>query len=72
MIPGRKNLNSNHRRKKTVLLDELESVIHETTVAALVDLVAVHELLLRKRDELAGLEEVGTLDSTSGGEGLKQ
>ena len=45
-----------------------ESVIHETTIAALVNLVAVNELLLGEGDELTSGLEVSTLKSTSGGE----
>jgi len=54
----------------TVLLDPLEGGVHETTVATLVTsrARAVNELLLRERDKLAVLDEVSTLNSTSGGE----
>jgi len=51
--------------------DVLHGLSHESTVAALVALAprAVHEVLLRERDELLGAEEVATLGGTSGGEG---
>jgi len=57
------------RAKTTILHDPLEGIVHETTVAALINLVAVHKLLLRERNELTSFKVVGTLESTSGGEG---
>eukprot|EP00047_Mylnosiga_fluctuans_P019227 m.80297 g.80297 ORF g.80297 m.80297 type:complete len:442 (-) comp8035_c0_seq2:29-1354(-) len=54
----------------TVLLDVLEGVVHQTTVAALVALGggAIHEVLLGEGDEVLGGLEVGTLERASGGE----
>jgi len=53
---------------KWVALDVFEGVVHETTVATLVDLVAVDELLLGEGLEFAGGKEFSTLDGTGGGE----
>ena len=53
---------------KWVGLDVLEGVVHKTTVAALVNHVAVDELLLGEGLELAGGKEFSTLDGTGGGE----
>jgi len=53
---------------KWVLLDIFEGVVHKTTVAALVNLIAIDELLLGEGLELAGLEEHSALDGTGGGE----
>lgn len=53
---------------KWVRLDIFEGVVHKTTVAALVNLVAIDELLLGEGLELAGLEEHSALDGTGGGE----
>jgi len=55
----------------TVVLDDvLESISHQTAVAALVALTAgaVNEVLLRKADKSAGVECVSTLNGASGGE----
>mmetsp|Transcript_34195 Transcript_34195/g.107831 ORF Transcript_34195/g.107831 Transcript_34195/m.107831 type:complete len:313 (+) Transcript_34195:696-1634(+) len=49
-------------------LGELEGIVHEAAVAALVHGVAVHEVLLREVHELAGLDGVGALDGGGGGE----
>ena len=49
-------------------LDVFESVVHETTVATLVNFVAVDELLLGEGLEFAGGKEFSTLDGTGGGE----
>jgi hypothetical protein len=51
--------------------DVLESVVHETTVAALVSegARAVNELLLREGDEVSSGDSVSSLNGTSGGEG---
>jgi len=49
-------------------LDVLEGVVHETTIAALVNLVAVNELLLGEGLELSGLLEHSTFNGTGGGE----
>merc|ERR1712137_1129716 len=56
--------------KTAVVNDELEAVVHETTVAAHVAFVfgAVHELLLGKADKLTGRDGVSGLNSTSGRE----
>ena len=53
----------------SVAHDVLEGVVHDSSVASHVDLVAVDELLLGKADELAGLDEVDSLHGTGGGEG---
>jgi len=55
----------------TVLLDPLEGVVHETTVATLVagGAAAGDEVLLGEGDELAVLDEVVTLNTDDGGEG---
>jgi len=52
-------------------LGVLESEVHESTVATVVTvgLGAVNELLLGERGELAGGNELSTLDGTGGGEG---
>ena len=50
------------------LLDVLESVVHKTTVATLVNFVAVDELLLGEGLKFAGGNEFSTLDGTGGGE----
>ena len=50
------------------LLGVLESVVHETTVATGVDGRALDELLLREGDEVAGGNEVSTLEGSGGGE----
>jgi len=54
-----------------VLDDVLEGIVHETAIASLVAIGrgAVHELLLRERDQGAGRDGVGALDGASGGEG---
>ena len=53
----------------SVPLDVLERVVHEATVAALVvDVVAVHELLLRQRHQLPGPDLVYALHSRDGRE----
>lgn len=54
----------------TVGDDVSEGLVHETTVATLVTLGgrAVDEVLLRKADEFASLQEVGTFGGTGGGE----
>jgi hypothetical protein len=51
--------------------DVLESLVHETTVAALVaeGARAVNELLLREGDEVTSGNSVSTLNGASGGEG---
>jgi len=53
-----------------VLDDPLESVVHQTTVAAHVArrAGAVDQLLLRQRDQVLGGDGVSTLDGTGGGE----
>jgi len=50
--------------------DELERLVHQTTVAALVSLGsrAINQLLLRQRHQRALGHEPGTLDGTGGGE----
>merc|ERR1712039_421585 len=50
------------------LLSVLESVVHETTIAAGVDGGALDELFLREGNEVSGSEEVSTLERTGGGE----
>jgi len=50
-------------------LDVLEGIVHKTTVATVVSLGAVNELLLGEGVEGSGGEEFSTLDGTSGGEG---
>ena len=45
-----------------------ESVVHETSIAAIVTPVAVNELLLGERHELTLGDEVGTFERSSGGE----
>merc|ERR1712039_787334 len=50
------------------LLSVLESVVHETTIATGVDGGALDELLLREGNEVAGGNEVSTLQGTGGGE----
>jgi len=53
----------------SVPLDVLERIVHEATVAALVvDVVAVHELLLRQRHQLPGPDLVYALHSRDGRE----
>ena len=49
-------------------LGVLEGVVHKTTIAAVVLLGALNELLLGERNKLAGGEEVSTLEGTGGGE----
>ena len=49
-------------------LDVFESVVHETTVATLVNFVAVDELLLGEGFESSSGKEFSTLDGTGGGE----
>mmetsp|Transcript_101919 Transcript_101919/g.141653 ORF Transcript_101919/g.141653 Transcript_101919/m.141653 type:complete len:366 (+) Transcript_101919:136-1233(+) len=59
------------RVQTSVVDDVLEGVSHETTVATLVAVGggAVNQLLLGARNQgLVGLEDVGTLDGTGGGE----
>jgi len=55
----------------SVLDDVLHGVGHETSVASLVSIRsrAIHQVLLRERDELSGREEVSTLSGASGREG---
>jgi len=49
-------------------LDIFESVVHKTTVATLINFVAIDELLLGEGLEFAGGKEFSTLDGTGGGE----
>ena len=49
-------------------LDVGESVVHESTIASVVLLRAVNELLLREGLEVSGGKEFSTLNGTSGGE----
>merc|ERR1711939_292604 len=51
-----------------VLLDVFEGVVHKTSIAALVNMVAVDELLLGEGLEFVGGEEHGALNGTGGGE----
>jgi hypothetical protein len=59
------------RADTLVVDDELESVIHQTTVAALVSFSsrAVNQLLLRERQELSSVDEDVSFSRSSGGEG---
>jgi len=52
---------------KTFSLDELEAIVHQTTVAALVAVLgsAAGEFLLRERDEFAILDLITSLDTAS-------
>jgi len=51
-----------------VLLDVLESVVHETTITSLVNLVAINELLFRVGLEFAGGNKFGSFYGASSGE----
>jgi len=55
-------------RNERVGFNVLEGVVHKTTIASLINMVAVNELLLRKGSQSTGLDEVGTLNGTGGGE----
>ena len=58
------------RVDSTIVNDELESVVHEATIATgIVGSVAVHQLLLGEGDELAGDDLVDSLHCSYGGEG---
>jgi len=46
-----------------------KGIVHEPAVAAIIVAIAVDQLLLGEGKELAGLEGVGTLQRTRGGEG---
>jgi len=56
---------------KTFSLDELEAIVHQTTVAALVAVLgsAAGEFLLRERDEFAILDLITSLNTASSREG---
>ncbi len=51
--------------------DVLEGVVHKSSIARHISLIlgAIHELLLRKADELILGDEPGSLDGSSGGKG---
>ena len=51
-----------------VLLDVVEGVLHESTHAAVGGVVAVDDVLLTQRHELAGLLEVLALERSGGAE----
>jgi len=53
----------------TVLDDEVECVVHQTTLAAVVDFVAVYQVLFGQGDQVSGGDLVCTFDGTGGGEG---
>ena len=53
---------------RTCALRERDCSVHQTTIAAGVDLGALNELLLREGDEVAGGNEVSTLEGSGGGE----
>lgn len=59
------------RVQTAVILDVLESLVHQTTVAALVALWsgAIYQVLLTQRHQLPGLSEVLTLQGSGGAKG---
>lgn len=59
------------RVQTAVVLDVLESLVHQTAIAALVALRsgAIHQVLLTQRHQLPGLSKVLTLQGSSGAEG---
>merc|ERR1712226_1339650 len=49
-----------------ILRSKLKPVVHESAIAAVIYMVAIHELLLAQRDELTGSNLPCTFNTTSG------
>jgi hypothetical protein len=54
---------------KSIFLDVVEGVVHETAIATTIRFVTIDELLLGVGIELSSLDLLGTFNGTGGGEG---
>mmetsp|Transcript_1216 Transcript_1216/g.3515 ORF Transcript_1216/g.3515 Transcript_1216/m.3515 type:complete len:399 (-) Transcript_1216:144-1340(-) len=57
------------RAQTAALFIELECVVHQSSIASKIKMVAIQQVLLRKRNELSSADEFGTLQRAGGGEG---